>query len=123
MRNKRCCVVGCLLLCLLSLSAETTGWDIVSTAHRYKGCRYRYGGNGPRTFDCSGFVRYCYAQHGIDLPRQSAQQAMCGVSVHGGKDSLRAGDIVYFGFGMVKHVGVYINKRNDRHEFIHCSSS
>ncbi len=121
---KRHCLIGCLLLlCISWCCAETSGWDIVHTAKKYNGCRYRYGANGPWTFDCSGFVRHCYAQNGFDLPRKSSQQALCGSYVMGNKDSLWAGDIVYFGFGTVKHVGIYIVARNGCHEFIHCSSS
>lgn len=116
--------IGCLfLLCISAQCDEVTGWALVNTAMQYKGCRYQMGATGPNVFDCSAFVRYCYAQHGYDLPRQSRGLALCGTKVIGGKDDLQAGDILIFGIGHVNHVGIYIAKRGNKHEFIHCATS
>ncbi len=49
---------------------------IVATALSLIGVAYRYGGDSPEEgFDCSGFVRYVYAKHGIVLPRDTASMA------------------------------------------------
>ncbi|HJU64112.1 MAG TPA: NlpC/P60 family protein, partial [Gemmatimonadaceae bacterium] len=45
---------------------SVTGEDVVLSARQYIGVRYVLGGSTPRAFDCSGFVRYVYAEHGID---------------------------------------------------------
>ena len=49
--------------------------DAVSTAEKYIGMPYVYGGDSPSTsFDCSGLVEYAYKQAGIALPRTSEAQ-------------------------------------------------
>lgn len=45
----------------------------VITAVAQVGKPYRYGGNGPETFDCSGLVRYAYRAGGADTPRTTAE--------------------------------------------------
>ena len=46
-----------------------------SVALRQIGDPYRYGAEGPRSFDCSGLVTYSYQKAGIKLPRTSSAQA------------------------------------------------
>ena len=78
---------------------------VSSTAGRYLGVRYAYGGVSPRTgFDCSGFTRFVYAHFGIALPHFAAGQFAIGRSVS--RTALRPGDLVFFdGLG---HVGLYL---------------
>src|SRR5918992_5543330 len=55
---------------------------VLSTAKRYVGTRYRYGGESPAAgFDCSGFVQYVFGRNGIALPRTSRLQASVGESI------------------------------------------
>src|SRR5581483_11375157 len=50
-----------------------TGWNAVAVAEHYLGVRYLWGGSDPRSgFDCSGFVKFVYAQLGVDLPHYAA---------------------------------------------------
>lgn len=105
-------------------ATEITGQMLVSTAQQYIGRKYLYGAEGPYFFDCSGFVRYCSRQYGLQLPRTAQQQAGIGSKVIGGLDSLKTGDLIFFGRGRVQHVGIYIACTADnRHRFIHCSNS
>lgn len=84
--------------------------QMVETAGRYVGTRYRWGGDAPgEGFDCSGFVRYVYAQQGIDLPRVSRAQARAGRALPARLDDLQPGDLLFFaqrGAG-IDHVALY----------------
>lgn len=83
---------------------------IVATAAKYLGTRYRLGGVRPSAFDCSGFMRYVFARHGVTLPRTAREQSMVGRSVAVGPDSLRAGDLMFFRTkrGRASHVAMYV---------------
>ena len=90
--------------------ASASAARVLATGDRYVGSRYRYGGASPTTgFDCSGFVQYVYARHGIELPRTSRDQATAGVRVSGGITALRPGDLMLFAStgGRVDHVAIY----------------
>ncbi|HKJ10039.1 MAG TPA: C40 family peptidase [Gammaproteobacteria bacterium] len=79
---------------------------IVTTAHRMLGHPYRYGGDGPSGFDCSGLAHYSYAHAGIRIPRTVRQQYRHAVHVR----HLHPGDLVFFHIHgrSVSHVGIYI---------------
>lgn len=73
--------------------------------------QYRYGGVSWETgYDCSGFVRWVFAQNGISLPRVSQDQAGAGEHVDMGK--LRKGDLVFFRLTgkRISHVGIYLGE-------------
>jgi len=90
-------------------SNEARATGVLATASRYLGTRYRFGGTTPRAFDCSGFVRYVFARHGVVLPRTAREQFAVGEPVVGGLDSLRAGDLLFFRTrrGRAAHVAIY----------------
>jgi hypothetical protein len=68
---------------------------LVTTARRYVGVPYRWGGESPRTgFDCSGLTMVVYRINGLDLPRSSRQQWQVGISIN--RRQLRKGDLVFF---------------------------
>lgn len=78
---------------------------IVAYASNFLGRSYQWGGNGPSTFDCSGFVKYVYAHFGVSLPRVASDQQNVGTSVSRGQ--LEPGDLVFFGYP-AHHVGMYV---------------
>jgi len=95
---------------------------IVQNAKRYLGGRYVWGGTKPNGFDCSGYVKYLYAQQGIHLPRTAYAQSKVGRYVS--KYHLKKGDLLFFLTDKkrhipITHVGMYIG--NDK--FIHAASS
>jgi len=93
---------------------------IIATAKAYLGVPYVWGGSSPSGFDCSGFVQYVFAKHGISLPRTSKQQWGVGTAVS--KSNLLPGDLVFFAntyTSGVSHLGIYLGSG----QFIHASSS
>ncbi|MBI3527949.1 MAG: C40 family peptidase [Betaproteobacteria bacterium] len=80
---------------------------------------YKYAGDTPAGFDCSGLVKYSYGRAGISMPRDT--QAQHRMSVLVSMRSLREGDLLFFDQEGKKtsHVGLYLG--NGR--FIHAPSS
>jgi len=90
--------------------------ELVTTARRFIGVPYRWGGENTNGFDCSGLTMVCYRLNGLDLPRNSRSQFKAGRWIP--KNQLKPGDLVFFatrGGTRVTHVGMYIG--DDR--FIH----
>ena len=85
-------------------TSRRPGSGIVEIAQKYVGAPYRWGGSSPSGFDCSGLVRYVYAQVGVSLPHNAAQQYTLGTPVS--RDSLEPGDVVFF--DRLRHNGIYI---------------
>jgi cell wall-associated NlpC family hydrolase len=94
---------------------------VISTAEDYLGVPYKWGGTSPRTgFDCSGYVRYVYAQQGVQLPRTSREQAGAGQRVAARVPALRQGDLMLFAEQKtISHVAIYAGGGR----IIHSSSS
>ncbi len=69
------------------------------------GSPYRWGASGPYAFDCSGLMKWAFAQAGIQLPRTSRDQSTVGMPV--AKANLQPGDLVFF-YSPVSHVAMYI---------------
>ena len=81
---------------------------MATTALGLLGRPFAFGGATPAGFDSSGFTHYVYAQHGIELPRITAQQYRAGAPVV--RSDLRPGDIVFFdpAARIPSHVGLVI---------------
>jgi NlpC/P60 family/Putative peptidoglycan binding domain len=72
---------------------------------------YRWGADGPRSYDCSGLVQTAYRAAGVALPRVSRQQY--GAGRHLPLTALRAGDLVFYASKprdprTIGHVGIYL---------------
>jgi cell wall-associated NlpC family hydrolase len=94
---------------------------VVETALAAMGTPYLWGGSSANGFDCSGLIQYAYAQHGIQLPRRSTDQAAEGLEVGRDLAQLEVGDILTFGERgrkPVTHVGLYLGGGR----FIHSGS-
>ncbi|KWR74089.1 MULTISPECIES: C40 family peptidase [Glutamicibacter] len=77
---------------------------IAATAAKYVGVPYVWGGNGPSGWDCSGFVKYVYAQHGINIARGTS--AILGSGQFVRTSNPKPGDLVFQNGG--GHVGIYL---------------
>ena len=89
---------------------------IARRALDFVGLPYRYGGNGPEAFDCSGLVRYLFAEQGVSLPRTSEAQIASAERV--AFEALRAGDLVFFRIPEA-HIGIYLGDGR----FVHAPAS
>jgi cell wall-associated NlpC family hydrolase len=97
------------------------GSDIVSTAQRFQGLPYIWGGNSGKGFDCSGFTQTVFRHNGFLLPRDANMQVELGeeVSFEDGFTQVQPGDLLYFGGnGRITHVGISLGGAR----FIHASS-
>ncbi|MGH8175584.1 MAG: C40 family peptidase [Steroidobacter sp.] len=87
--------------------ALSLGNEIAMRAISLLGAPYKWGGNGPTSFDCSGLVRFVHDQLGIETPRTAAEQfaAARPVQVSG----LTPGDLLFFKINgkRVSHVAIY----------------
>jgi cell wall-associated NlpC family hydrolase len=93
---------------------------LYSVVDSYLGTPYRFGGDSVRGIDCSAFTRRVYRGQGVELPRNSREQARIGISI--AYSSVRTGDLIFFDTsinGDISHVGVYLGSNT----FAHSSSS
>lgn len=112
------------------MSGRTTKLDdLIDTAFKYLGVRYRSGHSDPHGFDCSGFTSYVFRQHDIHLTHSSRAQYNEGEHIHD-IAQLKKGDLVFFGGSSrsvtsIGHVGIVteVNPDNRTFKFIHASTS
>jgi cell wall-associated NlpC family hydrolase len=93
---------------------------MTAAVNRLIGTPYRFGGDSERGIDCSAFTRRVYRSQGIELPRNSREQARVSASV--AYPSVRSGDLIFFDTsinGSISHVGVFLGSGT----FAHASSS
>ena len=100
-------------------SPDDSGTRIAVLAESQLGAPYRFGGDSPQGFDCSGLVRYVFGQAGIAVPRTAQQLQQAAEPVPA--DHLQPGDLVFFRIasGRVDHVGIYVGDG----EFVHAPRS
>ena len=98
--------------------SNADGYALSGTALSLRGAPYRDGGIDPSGFDCSGFVRYVYEQHGVPMPRQVRDQFRIGKTID--RDQLEPGDLVFFSTVApgASHVGIVIGGD----QFVHAPS-
>ncbi len=69
------------------------------------GKTYKFGGDGPSSYDNSGLTMAAYRQVGVSLPHHVANQATLGIPVL--KTDLQPGDLLFFN-APASHVALYI---------------
>lgn len=96
---------------VLEESSAVLSVDAMLTyARSFLGTKYKYGGDSPLGFDCSGFIVYILAKFGVYLPHEADLQMETGAEIQTMED-LIPGDLVFFktmGSKKVNHVGIYI---------------
>ena len=95
------------------------GDSIVSIAESMLGVKYKFGGCSSKGIDCSGLVKYCYAQVGVSLPHGATQiWKKSGVSVP--RSEIKKGDVICYDYGSYcGHVAIYVGNG----QVIHASST
>jgi len=98
---------------------DNAGEKVVRVAEGLIGTPYKFGGDDPRGFDCSGLVFYSFDRLGIEVPRTAVEQLRAARSVE--PEALNPGDLVFFRTTArrVDHVGIYAGDGR----FIHAPSS
>lgn len=93
--------------------------QVVATALAQVGTPYRFGGETPRGFDCSGLVRFAHDAAGIPVPRQTNVQANGARTADPAR--LEPGDLLFFRIENDKpeHVSIYVGDNR----FVHAPSS
>ena len=102
---------------------KTKSERVLNLAKSLEGKKYRTGGNGPNTFDCSGYVAYILKANGVSTPRTSSEMSKYSAwDKIESRSDLKKGDLVFFASpgktSGVGHVGIYLGGSR----FIHCSS-
>jgi len=99
---------------------------IISTAKKFMGIPYLWGGTSAKGLDCSGFTKTVLFANGIVMPRDASQQVFVGETINTDQDfsNLQPGDLLFFGFPgdhhrkeRITHVAIYLGEN----DFIHSS--
>lgn len=77
----------------------------VRFAYAQLGKSYRFGGEGPDAYDCSGLTSAAWASAGVALPHNSRRQwhAVSRVS----RAELQPGDLIFY-YRSIHHVAIYV---------------
>ena len=100
-------------------ASNDTAAKALDYAKEMLGKPYKYAGDTPEGFDCSGLVKYSYGRAGIAMPRDTQSQRRMSMLVS--EHAMREGDLLFFDQEGKKtsHVGMYLGKGR----FIHAPSS
>nr|WP_246180168.1 NlpC/P60 family protein [Kocuria coralli] len=82
--------------------STASGDAIVATAMKGLGGDYVWGGTEFKSWDCSGFTQWVYAQHGMQIPRVTWDQFAAAQAT----STPQPGDLVSQNNG--SHVGIYL---------------
>jgi cell wall-associated NlpC family hydrolase len=103
-----------------SAAAHTKDGAVAQRRHIRKralgqtGAPYSYGGASPSGYDCSGFTRWTFLNHGASLPHSSIEQFRLakrdGFQRIWKRKSLKPGDLIFHKTtsARVGHAGIYI---------------
>jgi cell wall-associated NlpC family hydrolase len=91
------------------------GEKAARTAMSMIGKPYKYRGDSPAGFDCSGLVRYSYLTAGLDIPHGTKDLKNATRPV--GSRNMQKGDLLFFDEkgGAYSHIGIYTGNQS----FVH----
>ncbi len=84
------------------------GEKAAKTAVSMTGRPYKFKGDSPEGFDCSGLVQYSYLSAGLEVPHGTS--ALRRVTKPVGLKTMRTGDLLFFNESGKKasHVGIFL---------------
>lgn len=99
--------------------------NIIQTAEKYNGVRYKYGGTTKKGMDCSGLINTAFNSENIPLPRSTGGLSTTGDWVD--VKEVQKGDLLFFATSKnsrnINHVGLVTDARPGFVEFIHSTTS
>ncbi len=87
-------------------SSAAKGRAALAFAQRQLGKPYRWGAEGPNSYDCSGLVLSAWNSVGVSMPRTARAQYAAEHRIS--KSQLRPGDLVFFYSQTPSHVAMYV---------------
>jgi len=101
------------------LSRRYDARAVAEYALGFRGVPYRLGGDDPTGFDCSGLVRFVFAEYGVLVPRVVEDQYQVGEKVK--PKDIKPGDLLFFSTKGAGPTHVAIAVGEDR--FVHAPNS
>lgn len=99
--------------------------NIITTAKRFEGTRYKYGGTTKRGMDCSGLIYTAFIEEDISMPRTSRAMSLEGERLY--IKEVEPGDLLFFETNknkkVINHVGLVVDIYAQQIFFIHASTS
>jgi hypothetical protein len=97
--------------------------NVIKEGKKHLGVPYKWAGNTPDGFDCSGFTSFLMDKEvAVKLPRRAAEQYQEAKKVK--RKNVKPGDFVFFDSGSgISHVGIVIHNDNNSLQMIHSSTS
>ncbi|WP_107037694.1 C40 family peptidase [Brumimicrobium mesophilum] len=97
--------------------------NILALSNDLLGVPYKWAGNTPKGFDCSGFTCYLAEKEmGKSIERRAADQYNSSTKIK--RRNVKPGDFVFFDNGSgISHVGVIYSTNNNSIQMIHASTS
>lgn len=106
-----------------TISIEAERHDVTTFAETLLGVPYKWAGESPDGFDCSGFTSYVMKNSiHLGISRTATQQYK--QADHIKKKNVKPGDFVFFSNGSgISHVGIVYSTNYNSIQMIHASSS
>lgn len=102
--------------------------SLLDYAQQFIGIPYKWAGEDPSGFDCSGFTKYVFNNIGIELPHNAHMQANLPKGQQLSLEEALPGDLVFFGTRSgkdyrVTHTGIVLENTPDTIKVIHSANS
>lgn len=95
---------------------------LIELAEGYLGTPYKWAGQSPKGFDCSGFTCYIMHEFGKTIPRSSDDQYKDATKIK--IKEAQPGDLIFFDSGSgINHVGIVVSNDGETINMIHSSTS